>query len=122
MAGTGGSPDSRDGRHAGADGGDQGVEVGGRGDAVAGADHVHVALAPVALGAADEQPAGAGGQTQLQQGDGRLGVGGEVHGDQVGNLHAGQLPLDLLAEAVVADGLLPGGVPVVAAGVEDGDV
>src|SRR5690554_14889 len=86
---------------------DERRQIGEERDAVARADDLDVAPAPEAAGAADEQPAAAGEQPELEQRDRGLRVRGEVHGDQRRALLALQLPLDLAAKRRVVDALLP---------------
>lgn len=85
------------------------------------ADHLDIALPPVPIGAADDHFPALRVQAQLQQADGRLRFGAEIHGDDVARVLRVKLPLDLLLELGVVNRLLPRVVPLLATRVQHGD-
>src|SRR5882672_6380179 len=68
--------------------------------------------------AANDQLARASEQSELQERDWRLSVRREVHENLVGHLLRHDLPLDLLSESRVGDGLNPRIIPVITSRVE----
>src|SRR5262249_12990242 len=83
------------------------------------ANYLDIAPAPEAFRTADDELAAPREQIQLQPRDRGRGPRGEVTGDDARPVLRLQLPLYLLAELGVAEGLNPGGVPHVTPRIED---
>src|SRR5688572_12218503 len=86
------------------------------------AHDLDIALAPEALGTADDELLVARHEAQLEQRDRRHRLGCEPHRDQVSALETVELPLDLLAKLRFVDRLSPRRVPLLAARIQDHDV
>src|SRR5882672_7521944 len=97
---------------------DPGLQSAEQLDTIMPTDNLHVAFAPEPVRAANDQLARASEQSELQERDWRLSVRREVHENLVGHLLRHDLPLDLLSESRVGDGLNPRIIPVITSRVE----